>query len=46
MTAKTAKCLVEPVIAMISFSNFDLQQVKAQTKVREAVSYLHKCHPI
>jgi malate dehydrogenase (oxaloacetate-decarboxylating)(NADP+) len=42
MTAKTTKMFgVEPVIAMVSFSNFGSSQIKC-SKVREAVAYLHK----
>ena len=46
MTAKTAKMFgVEPVIAMVSFSNFGSSPSDSASKVREAVSYLHKNHP-
>ncbi|MFV5684171.1 NADP-dependent malic enzyme [Flavobacterium sp. GB2R13] len=46
MTAKTARMFgVEPVIAMISFSNFGSSTNESATKVREAVDYLHKNHP-
>ncbi|MBP4140766.1 NADP-dependent malic enzyme [Flavobacterium sp. P4023] len=46
MTAKTAKMFgIEPVIAMISFSNFGSSTSENAGKVREAVSYLHKNHP-
>lgn len=46
MTAKTAKMFgVEPVIAMISFSNFGSSTNESAGKVREAVAYLHKNHP-
>ncbi|MFV5694627.1 NADP-dependent malic enzyme [Flavobacterium sp. LB3P122] len=46
MTAKTARMFgVEPVIAMISFSNFGSSTNQSATKVREAVDYLHKNHP-
>ncbi|MBC7847400.1 MAG: NADP-dependent malic enzyme [Flavobacterium sp.] len=46
MTAKTAKIFgIEPVIAMVSFSNFGSSQNKGAAKVREAVAYLHKHHP-
>ena len=45
MTAKTAKMFgVEPVIAMISFSNFGSSTSESAAKVREAVAYLHKNH--
>lgn len=46
MTAKTARMFgVEPVIAMISYSNFGSSTNESATKVREAVDYLHKSHP-
>jgi len=46
MTAKVAKLFgVQPVIAMISFSNFGSSSNESATKVREAVDYLHKHHP-
>jgi malate dehydrogenase (oxaloacetate-decarboxylating)(NADP+) len=46
MTAKTARMFgVDPVIAMVSFSNFGSTDSKA-SKVREAVAYLHEHHPI
>ena len=46
MTAKTARMFgVEPVIAMISYSNFGSSTNESAAKVREAVSYLHKNHP-
>ena len=46
MTAKTAKIFgVEPVIAMVSFSNFGSSHNAGAAKVREAVAYLHKHHP-
>ncbi|MBP2284071.1 malate dehydrogenase (oxaloacetate-decarboxylating)(NADP+) [Flavobacterium sp. CG_23.5] len=46
MTAKTAKMFgVEPVIAMISYSNFGSSTNESAGKVREAVAYLHKNHP-
>ena len=46
MTAKTARMFgVEPVIAMISYSNFGSSTNESASKVREAVSYLHKNHP-
>jgi malate dehydrogenase (oxaloacetate-decarboxylating)(NADP+) len=47
MTAKTAKMFgVDPVIAMISFSNFGSSTNESAAKVREAVAYLHKTTPI
>ena len=46
MTAKTAKMFgVEPVIAMISYSNFGSSTNESASKVREAVTYLHKNYP-
>jgi malate dehydrogenase (oxaloacetate-decarboxylating)(NADP+) len=46
MTAKVAKLFgVQPVIAMISFSNFGSSTNDSATKVREAVDYLHRHHP-
>ncbi|MCV9932744.1 NADP-dependent malic enzyme [Flavobacterium sp. LS1R47] len=46
MTAKTAKMFgVEPVIAMVSYSNFGSSTNSGASKVREAVAYLHKNHP-
>ncbi|RKS95207.1 allosteric NADP-dependent malic enzyme [Flavobacterium limicola] len=46
MTAKTAKMFgVEPVIAMISYSNFGSSTNDSASKVREAVTYLHKNYP-
>ena len=46
MTAKTAKMFgIEPVIAMVSYSNFGSSTHENASKVREAVAYLHKNHP-
>ena len=46
MTAKTAKMFgVEPVIAMVSFSNFGSSSNDSAVKVKEAVNYLHKNYP-
>ena len=46
MTATTVKMFgIEPVIAMISFSNFGSSQHPNAKKVREAVTYLHKFYP-
>ncbi|NUY81598.1 NADP-dependent malic enzyme [Flavobacterium sp. MAH-1] len=46
MTAKTVRLFgMEPVIAMISFSNFGSSSDPAAKKVREAVDYLHKYYP-
>jgi malate dehydrogenase (oxaloacetate-decarboxylating)(NADP+) len=46
MTANSAKMFgVEPVIAMVSYSNFGSSTSESASKVREAVAYLHKNHP-
>lgn len=46
MTAKTVRMFgMEPVIAMVSFSNFGSSTHESAYKVREAVSYLHKYYP-
>ncbi|NRT11712.1 NADP-dependent malic enzyme [Flavobacterium sp. 14A] len=46
MTAKTARMFgVEPVIAMVSFSNFGSSSDPRASKVRDAVKYLHENHP-
>jgi malate dehydrogenase (oxaloacetate-decarboxylating)(NADP+) len=46
MTAKTVRLFgMEPVIAMLSFSNFGSSPDPAARKVREAVEYLHKYYP-
>ncbi|MGV3695664.1 NADP-dependent malic enzyme [Flavobacterium sp.] len=46
MTAKTARMFgMEPVIAMVSFSNFGSSHHENASKVREAVAYLHKYYP-
>ncbi len=46
MTAKTVRMFgIEPVIAMVSFSNFGSSQDPAAAKVREAVNYLHTYYP-
>ncbi|TDD96537.1 NADP-dependent malic enzyme [Flavobacterium cellulosilyticum] len=46
MTANTAKMFgLEPVIAMVSFSNFGSSSDESALKVREAVGYLHKNFP-
>jgi len=46
MTARIVKMFgMEPVMAMISYSNFGSSKDQTATKVREAVSYLHKRHP-
>jgi malate dehydrogenase (oxaloacetate-decarboxylating)(NADP+) len=46
MTAKTVKLFgMEPVIAMVSFSNFGSSADAGASKVRDAVAYLHKYYP-
>ncbi|WP_281636378.1 NADP-dependent malic enzyme [Flavobacterium marginilacus] len=46
MTANTAKMFgVEPVIAMVSYSNFGSSGNPSASKVKEAVAYLHEHHP-
>jgi malate dehydrogenase (oxaloacetate-decarboxylating)(NADP+) len=46
MTAKTVRMFgMEPVIAMVSFSNFGSSTHESASKVREAVAYLHKYYP-
>ncbi len=46
MTAKTVRMFgMEPVIAMVSFSNFGSSADSSASKVREAVAYLHQEHP-
>ncbi|MBS7787216.1 NADP-dependent malic enzyme [Flavobacterium sp. CYK-55] len=46
MTAKTIRMFgMEPVIAMVSFSNFGSATDSSASKVREAVSYLHNYYP-
>ncbi len=46
MTAKTVRMFgMEPVIAMVSFSNFGSSENPSAGKVREAVAYLHKYYP-
>jgi len=46
MTAKTAKMFgVEPVIAMVSYSNFGSSTNESAVKVRKAVAYLHENYP-
>jgi len=46
MTAITVRMFgMEPVMAMISFSNFGSSDSEKASKVREAVSYLHKHYP-
>ncbi len=46
MTATTVKMFgLEPVVAMTSYSNFGSSNNPKATKVREAVSYLHRYYP-
>ncbi len=46
MTEKTVRMFgMEPVMAMVSFSNFGSSSVESANKVREAVAYLHKYYP-
>jgi malate dehydrogenase (oxaloacetate-decarboxylating)(NADP+) len=46
MTEKTVRMFgIEPVIAMVSFSNFGSSTHQSANKVREAVAYLHKYYP-
>jgi malate dehydrogenase (oxaloacetate-decarboxylating)(NADP+) len=46
MTEKTVRMFgMEPVIAMVSFSNFGSSNYESANKVREAVAYLHKYYP-
>jgi malate dehydrogenase (oxaloacetate-decarboxylating)(NADP+) len=46
MTAKTVKMFgMEPVIGMVSFSNFGSSTDQSASKVREAVAYLHNYYP-
>ncbi len=46
MTATTVKMFgLEPVVAMVSFSNFGSSGNQNASKVREAVAFLHRYHP-
>ena len=46
MTAKTVRMFgMEPVMAMVSFSNFGSSENENAKKIREAVAYLHKYYP-
>ena len=46
MTSKVVKMFgLTPVMAMTSYSNFGSSKNQTATKVREAVSYLHRRHP-
>jgi malate dehydrogenase (oxaloacetate-decarboxylating)(NADP+) len=46
MTEKTVRMFgIEPVIAMVSYSNFGSSNNEGANKVREAVEYLHNYYP-
>lgn len=46
MTAKTVRMFgIEPVMAMVSFSNFGSSNNESAKKIREAVAYLHEHYP-
>lgn len=46
MTAKTVRMFgMEPVIAMVSFSNFGSSNQPSTNKVRDAVAFLHENYP-
>ncbi|WP_445725492.1 NADP-dependent malic enzyme [Flavobacterium sp.] len=46
MTAKTVRMFgIEPVIAMVSYSNFGSSNYEGPNKVRQAVAYLHENFP-
>lgn len=46
MTAKTVRMFgMQPVIAMVSYSNFGSSSNESAIKVRQAVAYLHKYYP-
>lgn len=46
MTARTVRMFgMEPVLAMVSFSNFGSSTDPSAVKMREAAAYLHKNHP-
>ncbi len=46
MTAKTARMFgLDPVIAMVSYSNFGSSPNVSTTKVRDAVTFLHENYP-
>ena len=46
MTATTVKMFgLEPIVAMISYSNFGSSHTATPRKVKEAVSYLHQYYP-
>lgn len=46
MTEKTVRMFgIQPVIAMVSYSNFGSSSNESAVRVREAVAYLHKYYP-
>lgn len=46
MTAKTVRMFgMEPVIAMVSFSNFGSSNYESAQKIRKAVAFLHENYP-
>lgn len=46
MTARTVRMFgMEPVVAMVSFSNFGSSEYQTASKVRQAVAYLHENYP-
>ncbi|MHA7055991.1 NADP-dependent malic enzyme [Aquimarina sp. M1] len=46
MTAKTVEMFgVDPIVAMISYANFGSSKHPNATKVKDAVSYLHRYYP-
>jgi malate dehydrogenase (oxaloacetate-decarboxylating)(NADP+) len=46
MTAKTVRMFgMQPVVAMVSYSNFGSSSNETAVKVRQAVAYLHKYYP-
>jgi malate dehydrogenase (oxaloacetate-decarboxylating)(NADP+) len=46
MTARTVQLFgIEPIMAMVSYSNFGSSKREEATKVREAVSYMHRYYP-
>jgi malate dehydrogenase (oxaloacetate-decarboxylating)(NADP+) len=46
MTAKTVRMFgLQPVVAMVSYSNFGSSSSESAEKVRQAVAYLHKYYP-
>ena len=46
MTAQTAKMFgLQPVLAMLSYSNYGSSEFPEATKISDAVKYLHRYHP-